>query len=157
MRRLLIVALAMTDFGPASSQDLSSALPSYCSELQRVTSLAMTKERFSSIAGRPREGNFLETSLALTGWHNCALYGAATYTCDSPPLGGKREAEQAQAGYVQQITTCLGEGWSEARERSSPNYVVLHNALRPVSITLSTDQTDDRQHIVHLTVFVRRN
>jgi hypothetical protein len=34
---------------------------------------------------------------------------------------------------------------------------VLHHAARPVSITLSTDQTDDRKHVVRLIVFVRRN
>jgi hypothetical protein len=33
--------------------------------------------------------------------------------------------------------------------------VVLHHALRPVSITLSTDQTDDKKHLVHLILFVR--
>ena len=34
---------------------------------------------------------------------------------------------------------------------------VLQNAARPVSITLSTDQTDSKRHVVRLTVFVRRN
>ena len=143
--------------GQGSAQDVGSESPAYCPDLQRVTSLAMTRERFTSIAGKPREGNFLETGLALTGWSNCALYGAATYTCDSPALDSAHEAERAQAEFVRQFKTCLGEGWAEATERSSPNYVVLHNALRPVSITLSTDQTDDRRHVVHLNVFVRRN
>jgi hypothetical protein len=131
--------------------------PPYCSDLQRVTALAMTRERFASIAGKPREGNFLETSLALTGWNNCALYGAATYTCDSPALGSAQDARQAQADLLRQIKACLGEGWAEATERSSSDYVVLHNALRPVSITLSTDRTEDGRHVVHLNVFVRRN
>jgi len=94
---------------------------------------------------------------ALTGWNNCALYGAAAYTCDSPALGSAQEAQRAQSDLLRQIKTCLGEGWTEATERSSPDYVVLHNALRPVSITLSTDQTDDGRHVVHLNVFVRRN
>jgi hypothetical protein len=143
--------------GLGFAQDARSDMPSYCSDLQRVTSLAMTRERFASITGKPREGNFLETSLALAGWNNCALYGAATYTCDSPALGSAQDAQQAQAELMRQIKACLGGGWAEATERSSPNYVVLHNALRPVSITLSTDQTDDRRHVVHLNVFVRRN
>jgi hypothetical protein len=140
----------------ASAQAPGHEAP-YCSDLQRLAEIAMTRERFASITGKPRDGNFLETSLALTGWTNCALYGAATYTCDSPPLDSAQEAETAQARLVQDIKACLGEGWAEARERSSPNYVVLHHALRPVSITLSTDRTDDQRHIVHLNVFVRRN
>ena len=158
MRRLMILALALA--GPPGqgwAQVAGSEAPSYCSDLQRVTGLAMTRERFASIAGKPREGNFLETSLALTGWNNCALYGAATYTCDSPALGSAQDAEQAQAELLRQIKACLGEGWAEATDRSSPNYVVLHHALRPVSITLSTDQTDEGRHLVHLNVFVRRN
>jgi hypothetical protein len=158
MGRLMILALALA--GPPGlgwAQDIGSEAPSYCSDLQRVTSLAMTRERFAPIAGKPREGNFLETSLALTGWNNCALYGAATYTCDSLALGSAQDAERAQAELLRQIKACLGEGWAETTDRSSPSYVVLHHALRPVSITLSTDQTDDRRHIVHLNIFVRRN
>jgi hypothetical protein len=158
MRKLMILALALA--GPPGqgwAQDIGSEAPSYCSDLLLVTSLAMTRERFAAIAGKPREGNFLETSLALTGWSNCALYGAATYTCDSPALGSAQDAQRTQTELLRQIKTCLGEGWAEATERSSPNYVVLHHGLRPVSITLSTDQTDDRRHVVHLNVFVRRN
>jgi len=155
-RMILAVALAGSP-GQGWAQDPRPEAPSYCSDLQRVTAQAMTRERFAPIAGKPREGNFLETSLALTGWNNCALYGAATYTCDSPALGSAQDAQQAQAELLRQIKTCLGEGWAEATERSSPDYVVLHNALRPVSITLSTDQTDNGGHVVHLNVFVRRN
>jgi len=58
---------------------------------------------------------------------------------------------------LKEAKACLGEGWSEAADRASPSYVVLHSALRPVSITLSTDQTDDHKHVVHLIMFVRRN
>ena len=154
----MISALALAGSpGQGWAQDPGSEAPSYCSDLQRVTALAMTRERFAAIAGKPREGNFLETSLALTGWNNCALYGATTYTCDSPRLGSAQDAQRAQTELLRQIKACLGEGWAEATERSSPDYVVLHNALRPVSITLSTDQTDSKRHVVRLTVFVRRN
>src|SRR5262245_12732558 len=157
---LTLMTSALAVAGPPGlgwAQDIGSEAPSYCPDLQRVTSLAMTRERFAAIAGKPREGNFLETSLALTGWNNCALYGAATYTCDSPALGSAQDAEQAQTELLRQIQACLGEGWAEATERSSPNYVVVHHALRPVSITLSTDQTDEGRHVVHLNIFVRRN
>jgi hypothetical protein len=33
----------------------------------------------------------------------------------------------------------------------------LHGAARPVAITLSTDQTDTKKHVVRLIVFVLRN
>jgi hypothetical protein len=33
----------------------------------------------------------------------------------------------------------------------------LHDAARPVAITLSTDQTDGKKYVVRLIVFVRRN
>src|SRR5262245_45990213 len=86
-RRLFVLALTLAGLpGLGWAQDIGSEAPSYCADLQRVTGLAMTRERFAAIAGKPREGNFLETSLALSGWNNCALYGAATYTCDSPAL-----------------------------------------------------------------------
>jgi uncharacterized membrane protein YfcA len=130
---------------------------SYCADLKRVVALATTKDRFAAIAGKAREGSFLDTSLPLTGWKDCSLYGAGTYTCDSPKLESAAAAETAQADILGQVKSCLGEAWSEAVDRSSPSYVVLHHAERPVSITLSTDQTDDRKHVVHLILFVRRN
>jgi hypothetical protein len=129
----------------------------YCYDLRRVAALAGSKERFAAIAGKPREGNFLETSLVLANWSTCALYGAATYTCDSHALNSAQEAEQAQARLLHEIKTCLGETWSEAMDRSSSGYVVLHNAARPISITLSTDETNDGRHVVRLIVFVRKN
>src|SRR5215468_4104093 len=138
-------------------QDVRSQAVPYCNDLKRVAALAMSQERFASITGKPRQGNFVDTTLTLTGWQDCALYGAATYTCDSQPLDNAQAAEQAQAEILKEAKACLGEGWSEAADRASPSYVVLHSALRPVSITLSTDQTDDDKHVVHLIMFVRRN
>jgi hypothetical protein len=93
----------------------------------------------------------------LAGWKDCSLYGAATYTCDSAEMDTAEEAEGARRDMLDQVKSCLGAGWAEAAERSSPSYVVLHNAARPVSITLSTDQTDRKRHVVRLTIFVRRN
>jgi hypothetical protein len=154
----LIFALALANSPVAAlAQGATSEAPAYCSELKRVAALAATKERFASIAGKPREGNFRETTLPLTGWRNCALYGAATYTCDSDEHDSADQAERAQAGLVQQIKSCLGEGWAIASERSSASYIVLHDVMRPMSITLSTDETADRKHIVHFMMFVRRN
>jgi hypothetical protein len=129
----------------------------YCSDLKRITALATTKEKFASITGKPRDGDFLETSLPLTGWKDCALYGSSTYTCDSQELTTAEAAEMSQAETLRDIKACLGQGWSEAADQSSPSYVVLHNAARPISITLSTDETDNKKHLVHLILFIRRN
>jgi len=150
-------ALALASLPTASSaQEASSDAPAYCSELKQIASLAMTKGRFSDIAGKQQQGDFHDTNLPLTGWRNCSLYGASTYTCDSVEADTAEQAEAAQVAILHEIKTCLGEGWSEAAGRSSPSHVVLHSALRPVSITLSMDVTDNKTHVVHLIVFIRR-
>jgi hypothetical protein len=157
-KNLITLALALTSLSAiASAQDTRAEAPPYCFDLTRVVDLAMTKERFASIAGRPRQGSFVGTSLVLAGWKDCSLYGPATYTCDSPAMDTAEEAEKARVAILDQVKACLGAGWAEAAERSSPSYVVLHDATRPVAITLSTDQTDNKKHVVRLTVFVRRN
>jgi hypothetical protein len=117
----------------------------------------MSKERFASIAGRSGDGNFVEAKLVLTGWNDCSLYEAATYTCDSQPVATAQEVEEAQASILREVQACLGEAWTEAKDRSSAGYVVLHHAQRPISITLSTDQTEKARHVVRLMIFVRRS
>jgi hypothetical protein len=67
------------------------------------------------------------------------------------------EAAKTRSAILGQVKSCLGAGWVEAADRSNPSYVVLHNAARPVSITVSTDQTDSKKYVVRLIVFVRRN
>jgi len=155
-RAILVVALGSL---PATvlAQSAHPQPPSYCFDLSRIVDLAVTKERFSSIAGRPRQGDFRDATVVLPDWKDCSLYGAATYTCDSAEIESAAEAEKARVATLDQVKSCLGAGWTEAAERSSPNYVVLHNAARPVAIALSTDQTDSKKHVVRLTVFVRRN
>jgi hypothetical protein len=37
--------------------------------------LAVTKERFASIAGWPRQGDFRDASVVLPDWKDCSLYG----------------------------------------------------------------------------------
>jgi hypothetical protein len=125
--------------------------------IEAVVAIATTKERFSSIVGKSREGNFSEARLVLTGWSDCSLYGAGTYTCDSRHFQTAQEAEQQQARMLQNIQACLGEGWIEAKDRSSARYAVLQHAKHPISITLSTDQIDEKQHVVRLILFVRRS
>jgi hypothetical protein len=153
-KRLILWALALAvSTATTAAQDA----PAYCSELQQIiASLAMTKGRFSDIAGKPQQGDFHATNLPLAGWRNCSLYGGSTYTCDSVEVDTAEHAEAAQAAILQEIKACLGVGWSEAAGRSSPSHVVLHSALRPVSITLSVDATDNNFHVVHLIVFIRR-
>jgi hypothetical protein len=157
--KLAMLALAIASLPPTAlaQSARSQQTPPYCFDLSRVVDLAVTKERFASITGRPRQGNFRDTSLVLPGWKDCSLYGAATYTCDSAEMETADEAEKARIATIDQVKSCLGAGWAEAAERSSRNYVVLHNAARPVAITLSTDQTDSKKHLVRLTAFVRRN
>jgi hypothetical protein len=82
---------------------------------------------------------------------------AGTYTCDSPGLTSARAAEQAQAETLREIAACFGDSWTEAHERSSANYVALHSRAAPLSITLSTDQSEKGGHVVRLILFVRRN
>ena len=158
MRNLAIMAVAMVSLPvTALAQNTRAPAPPYCFDLSRVVDLAVTKERFASIAGRPRPGDFRDTKLVLAGWKDCSLYGAATYTCDSAEMDTAEQADEARRDSLDDVKSCLGAGWAEAAERSSPSYVVLQNAARPVSITLSTDQTDSKRHVVRLTVFVRRN
>jgi hypothetical protein len=158
MKKLAMLALALASLPAAAlaQNARQQALP-YCFDLTRIIDLAVTKERFASIAGRPRPGDFRDASLMLAGWKDCSLYGAATYTCDSAEMDTAEEADEARRDILDRVKSCLGAGWAEAAERSSPSYVVLHNAARPVSITLSADQTESKRHVVRLTVFVRRN
>ena len=154
----MIFALAFASVPTLTlAQAVEPQAPGYCSELKRIAALAVTKEKFASITGKPRDGNFLNTTLALAGWQDCSLYGPATYTCDSQALATAEDAETAQASTVHDIKACLGAAWGEASDRSSPRYVVLHHAGRPLSITLSTDQTAENEHVVRLILFVRRN
>ena len=158
MTKLAILAVAVASLPAAAlGQNARSPAPPYCFDLSRIVDLAVTKERFASIAGRPRQGDFRDASVLLPDWKDCSLYGAATYTCDSAEMDSAEAAEKARSVTLGQVKSCLGAGWSEAAERSNPSYVVLHNAARPVSITVSTDQTDSKKHVIRLIVFVRRN
>jgi hypothetical protein len=152
-RKLAIMAVAMASLPATALAQARSQAPPYCFDLSRIVDLAVTNERFASIAGPPRQGDFRDATVVLADWKDCSLYGAGTYTCDSAEMGSAEEAQKARSAILDQVKSCLGAGWAEAPDRSSPSYVVLHNAARPVSITLSTDQTD----VVRLIVFVRRN
>src|SRR5260370_8707579 len=94
----------------AAAQDARSQAPPYCFDLTRVVDLAMTKERFASIAGRQRQGGFQDTSLALAGWKDCSLYGPSTYTSDSSEMAPAEAAQQARAAIRHSATACLRPG-----------------------------------------------
>jgi hypothetical protein len=130
---------------------------SYCSDLKRVADLAATSERFASISVRPREGNFIESSVVLAGWSDCSVYGARTFTCDSQPFRTAEDAEQAQIRIGWEVLTCLGQTWAEAKSRSSPGFMVLQHTEYPISVTLSLDQTEHKQYVVRLILFARSN
>ncbi len=119
--------------------------PRYCPALTHVTALVNTKERFASIIGQPREGNFLETTLPLPGWGDCSFYGTRTYTCDSLPFKTASDVERAFAS----------GSWAEDLSRASPGYAVLHDDRQVASITINTDLTEKNEHIVRLILFLR--
>ncbi len=139
------------------AQEPTSTAAPYCADLKRVVALATARDRFASITGKPREGSFSDTTLRLSGWKDCSLYGAGTYTCDSQDLNSTAEAVKAQATTADQILSCFAGTWLEIKDRASPGYVVLHPARGPASITLSIDEGDNKQPVVRLTLFIRRN
>jgi hypothetical protein len=139
------------------AQDARAEAAPYCAELKRIAALASSKDRFASIAGAAREGGFSATVLPLPGWKDCALYGAATYTCDSQGLASAEAAEEAQVAVADQILSCFAGTWLEIKDRSSPRYVVLNPARGPASITLSVDEDGGGHAVVRLTLFIRRN
>jgi hypothetical protein len=149
------IALVVTAFVVSSTVAIAQDAAPYCGDLKRVASLASARDRFASIAGKPREGNFSDTVLPLAGWNDCSLYGSGMYTCDSPGLSTKSDAEKAQARATDEILSCFAGSWLEIKDRSSPGYVVLHPARGPASITLSVDEGDSKEFIVRMTLFVR--
>jgi hypothetical protein len=153
-RSIMGVTLALSA-APTLAQDTAVGPAPYCGDLKRVASLVSTRDRFASIAGKPREGNFSDTVLPLTGWTDCSLYGSGMYTCDSQPLRSKDEAEQAQVKAADQILSCFAGSWLEIKDRSSPGYVVLHPARGQASITLSIDENGNKEFVVRMTLFVR--
>jgi len=145
-----------TSTSPLAPEAADAANPvAYCADLQRVIALALTKERFATIAGQPREGNFLDTTRPLTGWKDCSVYGRRTYSCDFRSFGSAEEAAKVQASIVDDIKTCLGEGWEEDADRSSATYAVVRSSRVPVSMTVGTNADGPNDHVVRLTLFLR--
>ena len=152
----MIAAAALVASSAATmAQDASFGAAPYCSDLQQVTNLAMTRERFASIIGKPREGNFLETTLPLPGWADCLFYGTRTYACDSQPFATADDAERAFARTLGEVKSCLRDRWAEDQSRGSPGYAVVHDDRQFASITINTDKTEKNEHVVRLILFLR--
>jgi hypothetical protein len=133
----------------------AEGLPAYCPVLRDVTALVRAKDRFASIIGRPREGNYFETTVSLPGWADCSFYGPRTYVCDSQPLPGADAAAIAFAKTVNEVKDCLLASWAEDASRASPGYAVLRDNRQAASITINTDWTDKNEHVVRLILFLR--
>src|SRR5262249_6689608 len=134
---------------------LTEEQAAYCPVLRDVAALVRAKDRFASIIGQPREGNFRNTTLPLPGWADCSFYGTRTYACDSQPLGSADAAALAFAKTLGDVKSCLRDGWGEDQSRASPGYAVIHDDRQVAAITISMDQTDENEHVVRLTLFLR--
>jgi hypothetical protein len=139
----------------AGAVALADDVPSYCAELRQVAAAALAKEKFAGILGKPRAGNFLDATVALPGWEDCAFYGPRTYTCDSHGFKTAEEGDRGLAKILGEVKACLRDGWAEDQSRASPGYVVLHDTRQVAAITINTDQTERGEHIVRLILFLR--
>ena len=133
----------------------AAEVPSYCAELKQVAALALARDKFASIIGAAREGNFLDSKVSLPGWGDCSFYGTRTYTCDSRGLKTAEEGDVAHAKVLEEVKSCLRNGWTEDPGRASPGYVVLHDDRQLASITINTDRTEKGDHVVRLILFLR--
>src|SRR5262249_33287252 len=155
LKNLVQLFLVVATSLPAMGQERGLPALPYCNDLKRLAALATTRDGLVSIAGQPRQGNFSDASLSLTGWRDCVVYGTRTYACDSHELSTQAEAVAALGTFVRDIKECLGETWSEIADRSSLGYGVLHDSRHPVSITLSIDRSGDTGHVVRFILFIR--
>lgn len=151
-RLCVLTAVALTNVGPIVQ---AAEVPSYCAELKQVAALALTRDKFASIIGAAREGNFLDSKIILPGWVDCAFYGRRTYTCDSQAFKTAEEGNAAHGTVLEEVKSCLRGSWAEDESRASPGYVVLHDERQPASITISTDLTEKGEHVVRLILFLR--
>jgi hypothetical protein len=151
---MLLSALATAALINAGSSARADEIP-YCPELKEITSLALVTGRFTTIIGTPREGNYLDSKIALPGWGDCAFYGKRTYTCDSRGFKTAEDALLAHGRVLDEVKACLRDGWSEVPDQASRGYAVLHDARSIVAITINIDVTGSGEHVVRLTLFLR--
>ena len=130
-------------------------VPPYCAELRQVAAAALAKDKFAGIIGKPRAGNYLDTTVALPSWEDCAFYGTRTYTCDSGAFKTAEDGDRTLAKILGEVKACLRDGWAEDQSRASPGYVVLHDNRQMAAITINTDRTEKGEYIVRLILFLR--
>jgi hypothetical protein len=152
VRLCALTTVALINVGPIVR---AAGVPSYCAELKQVATLALAREKFASIIGVAREGNFLDSKVSLPGWGDCSFYGTRTYTCDSQGLKTTEEAIAAHGKVFDEVKACLRGSWAEVESRASPGYVVLHDDRDSASITINTDLTEKGEHVVRLILFLR--
>ena len=150
--RLCALTVALINVGPIVH---AAEAPSYCPELKQVAALALTRDKFASIIGAAREGNFLDSKVTLPGWGDCSFYGMRTYTCDSQAFKTADEGNAAHGKVLEEVKSCLRGSWTEDESRASRGYVVLHDERQSASITINTDLTERGQHVVRLILFLR--
>jgi hypothetical protein len=133
----------------------AAEVPPYCTELKQVAALALARDKFASIIGAAREGDFLDSKITLPGWGDCSFYGRRTYTCDSQGFKTAEEGNAAHGKVFDEVKSCLRGSWTEVESRASPGYAVLHDERDSASITINTDLTEKGEHIVRLILFLR--
>jgi hypothetical protein len=124
--------------------------------LQQVVRLAAGADKFESIKGKLREGNFHETNRPLSGWKDCTIYGDTTYACNSEDIATAEAAAGRINGIVRQVNACFGEGWWQNDTVTSPLYVVLHHPVGLATMTISADEDRMNTHVVRLIMFLAR-
>lgn len=152
---MLLFALTTAALINAGPNARAAEAPSYCAELKQVASLALANDRFVSVIGAPRQGNFLDSKIVLPGWGDCAFYGKRTYTCDSRGFKTADEGGLAHKRVLDEVKACLQDGWAEVPGLDSPGYVVLHDERQRASITINTDVIESGEHVVRLILFLR--
>jgi hypothetical protein len=146
---VVIMMAAPVDAAPAGEP------ATWCPTLRDVAALVRARDRFATIIGRPREGNYFETALPLPDWGDCSFYGRRTYVCDSRPLATADDAAGAFAKTVDDVKDCLRDAWAEDAGVASPGYAVIRDSRQVASITINTDQTGRNEHVVRLILFLR--
>jgi hypothetical protein len=149
----IVLCVVLAVGGRATAQEPARS----CAELDRIAALTATTEKFSTIAGTPREGDFSDTTLPLPGWSDCSVYGPRTYNCDSAPFSTSGAAEQAIEQAAQAIAACPGGAWRRRPQQSSSSYQVLSHTKAPAAITLSTAPGEGETFVMRLIVFTRRD
>jgi hypothetical protein len=151
-RLCALTTAALFNAGPIVQ---AAEVSSYCAELKQVAALALARDKFASITGTAREGNFLDSKITLPGWGDCSFYGTRTYTCDSRGFKTADEGNAAHGKILEEVKSCLRGAWTEDESRASPGYVMLHDDRQRASITINTDLTEKGEHVVRLILFLR--